>query len=188
MSSKLADFLLKHAGPDGRTEITPQLRAEAVQLLGDFSAYRNQLASLEKSGQVSGAWAVIKPPGKPPEKPPSEAKPATPNAVPTRLVGKEDQNYHAWELLRDPELQSNELAVAMRLHYYCFGPKAKPGFRTEIAMETLALHCNVGLSTLKRVASALVKRGYFRRIDNRKGGRNGGNKAVFVPTLPAWKN
>lgn len=98
--------------------------------------------------------------------------------VPTREP--DTQNQHMKCIRKLHTLSHAEFRVAVELHYvaYINGGKAVCA-RGYIAKAT-------GVTNSNRVTRRLVEVGLFRRLDNGKGGRGGGNSAAYVPTVPEW--
>ena len=92
------------------------------------------------------------------------------------------QNNHMWWMKKDPGVDAFAFGVGMNLHMIAYA-KGNAG-KAVASKDHLKVITRLSAEAAIKRANLLVERGWFKRIDNGKGGRDGRNIATYVPTVP----
>ena len=111
-----------------------------------------------------------------------------PRAVATKApIGQSDHRKALW-MSKDLKKNPMALLAALAAHNIVgVGQGNTFGLRPQqIAASLIARETGMSVRTAQRAMTEATKLGYFRRVDNGKGGKNSTNASTYVPTVPAW--
>lgn len=170
---------------DREDPLTFEQAADAHGHLLDFSG-----------GQFSSA-KLLKEPAKQEEAPPLRSAPPVEDtnekdgAKQVPWKAPDNQGQHMKAIRESRTLKKNARLVAFEAHVQIGITTAEKKIpfgqvKRELTPEYLAMFTGLSKRTVDVAMSEACRLGFFRRIDNGKGGKGNTNRATYMPTVPAW--
>lgn len=125
----------------------------------------------------------------------SQSEPSNTSSVESRPTT--DQSEHRKALwmsrkLKSPDCGGSSMALLAALAVHnMIGVSQQADFGKlpeKVASSRIATETGMSQRQAVRAIAKAVELGYFKRVDNGKGGRAGSNTSAYVPSLPAWWN